>query len=755
MLYSATPGEGADGPRGLEKDARTHLSPGVAGQESVFVQWLSREVFPESTRILSDWTAGPGQSCLGADARQRVDALLCLPGPDAGEEDGGGARPVRLAYVNYHGRAFHGDGRHLPDCPRRPGDGAEDDVKEEEEEEGGRAARLRRSEQESHRRACHRFRPQTLYWPGSGGRLLSANVSAAGPTKDQAEDATRVRLAAALSEAAADAGLRLTVTYHAVHECQLFDNYRNLDGRKLLDAGPADTSAPPVFDATRPACPRRHLRERHRADVIVDPPEYHLGTGPARPLTQTRLVRRLLETPDNAKGGVLGGFLLLRGGRLAPSSSAADANMGYCIQRLPTAREEVGAFTRWQASRIEGGDEAQAERLLLRYCSGELTVARRTFPDSGELVGADLFRWLVREKGLVDYKIQHYLYFPHTHYLTPFFEGMAQRRHVLLRAGGAGGVEEQSVKQISNSAYGQSCMQADRYPTTSVVSDAHLLKKRLLDDPRVSDATLLGAVCLTPRLLDDDDHDDGDADDGVEGGRGGTCKPGQQPPPPLLLQKKKKKNTSKRKRNASSSSQTTPAPRLLFALTRTNLDAKICNVAQLAASVLSNSRVIFMGALSQLLTDLLDPRLAELCYTDTDSCLWATAHEDLEDCLREGVAPERLRSLLVDADSAVQQGGRLKLEGTFTAALFRSPKCYALTNRLDPSLDTRRMRSVARRAQALLQPHHYGQNPETQGVVVGRVSLRPTKGFQMTLQEEFHKTTHGFNFQRRADVSPS
>lgn len=82
--------------------------------------------------------------------------------------------------------------------------------------------------------------------------------------------------------------------------------------------------------------------------------------------------------------------------------------------------------------------------------------------------------------------------------------------------------------------------------------------------------------------------------------------------------------------------------------------------------------------------------------------------------------------------------------------MFRSPKCYEVRNE---SKECRRMRSVPRKIQALLQTEHFGQNPDSQGAVVGRTALRPTKGFQMTLQEEYQKITHGFNFQRRADVS--
>lgn len=276
-----------------------------------------------------------------------------------------------------------------------------------------------------------------------------------------------------------------------------------------------------------------------------------------------------MASPDNADGGSLGGFLLLRGGRLADSTSPADVNMGYCITRLPTPLDQVGRFTTWQSASMTEGNKDAAQQLLLRYCANELTVARRSFPDSGELVGADQFRFLVREKGLHDYKIQHYIFYRHAHFLSDFFAGLAQRRHDLVRNPDAvGGVEELTLKQLSNSAYGHSCMESRNFSSTTVVSDAHMVKKRLLDDPRVSDITLLGAT-LPP---------------GLRTGGGGTGK----------------KET---------------LPRLMFALTRSNTDAHITNLAQLAAAVLSSSRVIFMGALSELLTNLLNPYRAELAYT--------------------------------------------------------------------------------------------------------------------------------------------
>jgi hypothetical protein len=54
-------------------------------------------------------------------------------------------------------------------------------------------------------------------------------------------------------------------------------------------------------------------------------------------------------------------------------------------------------------------------------------------------------------------------------------------------------------------------------------------------------------------------------------------------------------------------------PDLLYAMTRSNSKAKIRNVVQMSACILSNSRYFFLGVLGDLLR-LLDFRLAELSY---------------------------------------------------------------------------------------------------------------------------------------------
>lgn len=58
------------------------------------------------------------------------------------------------------------------------------------------------------------------------------------------------------------------------------------------------------------------------------------------------------------------------------------------------------------------------------------------------------------------------------------------------------------------------------------------------------------------------------------------------------------------------------SPQMLFAVTRRNDDARVSNIAQMSASILSNSRVLFFQHVSTLLR-ILDKRVSEQCYQDT------------------------------------------------------------------------------------------------------------------------------------------
>jgi len=508
VLYSTPVDDDDDrNPRLLTRESGRQ--PSTGGQESVFVQYAAYEAFPEATRVFSSWTAGPGQACFGGDVKQRADVVLTVP-----EEDG----VTRLMVANYHGSAWHFDGACRPDCPR------------------ARPVRKRRAF----------VRPQ--YWPGSGGTIDATTV--VDTRDDAAEDAFKSRLAEALTQSARQAGLPWRITYHAVTECQLFHDFDAFDPRSALGS-----TAPLRSGGPNPGGVRGLLQQHHGDTAIVTTVPPWLKTH----ITQEALVERLLAEPDNAQGGPVGGFLLLRGGRQTDRPDDPVGNdMGYCMQRVGTDRDEVGPFTRWQA----GSLGADPDEVLDRHCQAERTVTRKSFPDSGELVGVDLFRWLVRERGLVDYRVAHYVYYRQARWLTDFLEQLIQKRHNLRRGGKTGGVAlaEALLKLALNAIYGQGCMEATHFPTSTVMTMDRLNHSKLLDEGRVTHLTLLGGFRHQPVA-------------------------GDQP----------------------------PRAELLYAVTQSAAQARIRNVVQMSASILSDSRVVFLGYLSRL-AELLDPRLAEKMY---------------------------------------------------------------------------------------------------------------------------------------------
>ena len=193
-----------------------------------------------------------------------------------------------------------------------------------------------------------------------------------------------------------------------------------------------------------------------------------------------------------------------------------------------------------------------------------------------------------------------------------------------------------------------------------------------------------------------------------------------------------------------------PSVELLYSLTRSGEDSRIVTVLQMSSWILAQSRFLFFAILSHLM-DVLDPAKAQLCYIDTDSCIYATAYADVADCLKPGLDPSVLDCVMADPDHAVHQGGKLKHESCHTAGLFRCPKCYYLAGR-DVS-EFKRMRGVQRRVHFHLCPAHFGQDVEKNVAVTHSRSLRPSRGFQMTLQEEDKSLSHCLNLKRVAIVS--
>ena len=116
----------------------------------------------------------------------------------------------------------------------------------------------------------------------------------------------------------------------------------------------------------------------------------------------------------------------------------------------------------------------------------------------------------------------------------------------------------------------------------------------------------------------------------------------------------------------------------LYSMVSSGVTKKIRNCIPKAVAILSNSKTIILGHVNFLL-ECLDPRLAQLCYMDTDSCIFSFTHPSLEDNL----LPEKREkwiegNIIADETGENSCHGKLKLEGTFRVGLFKALKIYRL-----------------------------------------------------------------------------
>ncbi|OXE35123.1 MAG: hypothetical protein CGW95_15830, partial [Phenylobacterium zucineum] len=213
--------------------------------------------------------------------------------------------------------------------------------------------------------------------------------------------------------------------------------------------------------------------------------------------------------------------------------------------------------------------------------------------------------------------------------------------------------------------------------------------------------------------------------------------------------------------------------KLLYSITVSGERKAISNSIQRAAAVLGNSKRLFLGHLDRMFK-CLDPRLAELCYVDTDSCIWSLSKRSLEECLR----PDRLdqwRSkggVLADESGAESCHGKLKHEGTFDGGLFKSVKIYRLFNsrgdaeaaddggddemdnsfRRDWTVAYTRCKSVHRSTAEKLSDRVFDPLETVKKFGIHRTVLRPTRAGEMAIKRESRSLPVPFNLKRL--VSP-
>jgi len=415
-------------------------------QESLFCQYMVLEAFPEATYVCSDFHAGHGQVSLGAgDRRRRTDLLLALPANQSS--------PARLAFWNYHGLAFHGNGQHLADCPK------------------GRAAAT------STARAWGGWRPKR-----------PPRVAGVKDGEDEADQLNEL-YADALSRVFPD---QLQLTYQTMHECRLF----------CVDAVPdpslcINRARPgPCSQAARYPTVREFLAAQHPVDSV-------LGLDRNK-FTQEELVNWIMAAGRNSDPGVdLGGFVTLAGGRETRTGDGVlPGSFGFCHQRCRLEPELFGNFTRLQADLREGANDL-GEELLAKMAGNQQTLSRTSFHRGGETISLDYFRFLVRERGLDDYDIKHLVFYRHKHYLSPFVKDMLQRRYDLRKEPGSD-LMRNLLKLVLNGFYGFCSLEASNFSRTRLVTESTLASRGFgrigIYDPRNFSVTLVGALDRGPRM---------------------------------------------------------------------------------------------------------------------------------------------------------------------------------------------------------------------------------------------------------------
>jgi hypothetical protein len=338
----------------------------------------------------------------------------------------------------------------------------------------------------------------------------------------------------------------LVVMYDAVHECDFMHR-----GQPLLtlgdEGGGGEGKTGTVFLG-----PRELLLSKHGEDAL-------LGFGSLSGFdNQEDFVRKMLEAGVNAEpGNDFGGFVVVAGGReTLTGDGVLPKQFGFCHQRCRLTPDQLGDFTRMQAIMMHGPKEADKE--LHRLLANLGTLAKTGFHEGGELLTLDYARFLVRERGLKDFRVLHVMLYKTRHYLTQFFEMLLQLRHELLKVPNSE-LSRLLLKLAGNSVYGFGAIEGRNFPRTRIVSESYLKRMKWgdrlsLTGPDVYQVTLMGAV----------------------------QKPGKRPD-------------------------------LLYAVTSHRPDERISNTIQMSANILGQSRVIFLSKLLFMLR-CFDPRKVEVAY---------------------------------------------------------------------------------------------------------------------------------------------
>jgi len=495
------------------------------------------------------------------------------------------------------------------------------------------------------------------------------------------------------------------------------------------------------------------------------------------------------EVVPGILSGAITGFVTIKGGRenpLADDDSEAAKRFGFCVQKYAPTANLVSNFTKSQIADYLGFDKLEeVDRFL--SSQADRTINSGTF-HTWETLTTSYLKWLMEARGFSGFKIRHLAIYKFSDDAKHFLEPILQKRHEAKLHGDT--VSAECLKLIGNGSFGYNGLESTNYVTVRFMRQETFRKERSkgLACYRLKHVAMLGLIrhkikggkglkkkrrgggggegrqYLADEAAEGDTDDDNneeeeadvdDDDDSRLARREWSSVLGLEPD--LNDNDEEEEDTvgaddeesyddAAVERQNKKAFGSRVGYSFLYAVDVGGDRKKIFNNISKAVAILGNSKRVFFAHVLAML-QCLDPRLAELCYIDTDSCIWSQTYQMLQDCLLPSKA-EHWRRLNVLADETALQSchGKMKLEGVYRAGLFKTSKIYRLYEEVGARTYTR-CKGVSRHQADSLEDRHFDVDWNN-SVVVHRTSLRPTKTGEIVMTTDARKMSVPFNLKR-------
>ena len=495
------------------------------------------------------------------------------------------------------------------------------------------------------------------------------------------------------------------------------------------------------------------LREKYQCRVFVRPPKY--GKSNFLDLNQLKA-----DIRDNK----IQGFVTVVGGQEMRGLSGTEASdhFGFCVQSHLCSEDQISEFTKKQIADTKGWslDSAELKKYLLTQPSR--TLNSTTF-HSEETLSTSYLSWLMRERDFDNFEITHFIRYQFVNYWNAYLEPLLEARHQHKKNGNA--VASSLNKLIQNAYYGRQAMQSSSYDKTMLTTGSNLMKVRKAKMGHLSCRRIvnLGLVRMahktkakksqTEELNLTNDFFEAEALETRE-----TQKAKKKPQTRDLIEpfsdsdyvssdSEGEEEEEEEEEEEGNKKRKKFKMHFLYAVTFSGKEKTILNNMPGAVAVLSNSKKLFLGHIHTML-QCADPKLCELCYIDTDSCIFSMTYPHWDDCVR----PDRWdlwKESKVMADETGDQSfhGQLKCEGLYRGGLFKTLKIYRLFDPLAKDKYYTRCKGVTRHLAEKL-PHSAFDSLNLDRPVVSRTCLKPTAAGQITVTKESRQLAVAFNLKR-------